>query len=92
MLGRRTAPLEAEVRAGLLHDLPLERGVEYRALPGDPGAVDDVELGLFERRRDLVLHHFTRTRFPYASTPSLSARPPGVVSGFPNMTPIFSRS
>src|SRR3954466_15669996 len=49
--------LEAEVRAGLLDDLPLERGVENRALPGDSGAVDDVELGLLERRRDLVLHH-----------------------------------
>src|SRR3954469_14358104 len=50
----------------------------------------------------------TRTRLPIASTPSFSvsirrmsrrteelnfsARPPGVVSGLPNMTPIFSRS
>src|SRR3954468_7440117 len=49
--------LEAEVRAGLLDDLPLDCGVENRALPGDPGAVDDVELGLLERRRDLVLHY-----------------------------------
>src|SRR6266576_1431758 len=49
--------LEAEVRAGLLDDLPLDCGVENRALPGDPGAVDDVELGLLERRRDLVLDH-----------------------------------
>ena len=48
---------EAEVRAGLLHDLPLERGVEDGALPRDPGAVDDVELRLLERRRDLVLDH-----------------------------------
>src|SRR2546423_7109797 len=49
---------EAEVRAGLLDDLPLERGVENASLPGDPGAVDDVELGLLEGRRDLVLHDF----------------------------------
>ena len=48
---------EAEVRAGLRDDLPVEAGVEHRALPGDPGAVDDVELGLLERRRDLVLDH-----------------------------------
>src|SRR5205823_4030275 len=47
--------LEAEVGARLLDDLPLERGVEHRPLPGDPGAVDDVELGLLERGRDLVL-------------------------------------
>src|SRR5437868_7889625 len=48
---------EAEVRAGLLDDLPLDADVEDGALPGDAGAVDDVELGLLERRRDLVLHH-----------------------------------
>src|SRR5690349_24897303 len=60
--GRVLSPLpealvaEAEVRAGLLHDLPLEAGVENRSFPGDPRAVDDVELGLLERRRDLVLH------------------------------------
>ena len=47
--------VEAEVRAGLLDDLLLEPDVEHRALPGDAGAVDDVELGLLERRRDLVL-------------------------------------
>src|SRR5580765_5237996 len=45
----------AEVRARLLDDLPLERRVEDRALPGNSLAVDDVELGLLERRRDLVL-------------------------------------
>src|SRR5207247_10413552 len=49
--------LEAEVRAGLLDDLPFERRVPHRPLPGDPGAVDDVELGLLEGRRDLVLDH-----------------------------------
>src|SRR5215207_6378376 len=47
--------LEAEVGTRLLDDLALEAGVENRSLPGDPGAVDDVELGLLERRRDLVL-------------------------------------
>src|SRR4051812_44793689 len=47
---------EGEVRTRLLHDLPLDSGVEDGALPGDPGAVDDVELRLLERRRDLVLH------------------------------------
>ena len=35
----------------------LEADLEHRALPGDAVAVDDVELGLLERRRDLVLHH-----------------------------------
>jgi len=48
---------EAEVRAGLGDDLSLERRVEDGALPGDPRAVDDVELGLLERRRNLVLDH-----------------------------------
>jgi hypothetical protein len=37
---------EAEVRARLLHELPLEADVEDAALPGDAVAVDDVELGL----------------------------------------------
>src|SRR5439155_2070631 len=43
-----TEPLvvEAEVRAGLLDDLALDTGVQHGALPGDAGAVDDVELGL----------------------------------------------
>src|SRR5437588_479142 len=50
--------LEGEVRPGLLHDLSIKAGVEHRALPGDPRAVDDVELGLLERRRTLVLHDF----------------------------------
>src|SRR4029079_10643437 len=48
---------EAEVRARLRNDLALDARVEHRALPRDAGAVDDVELGLLERRRDLVLHH-----------------------------------
>src|ERR1044072_4374263 len=46
----------AEVRARLLHELLLEADLEDRALPGDPVAVDDVELRLLERRRLLVLH------------------------------------
>src|SRR2546429_9099866 len=48
---------EAEVRPRLRHDLALEPGVEHGSLPRDARAVDDVELGLLERRRDLVLHH-----------------------------------
>src|SRR5512133_1864780 len=48
---------EAEVRARLRHDLPLEPRVEHGAFPGDTRAVDDVELGLLERRRNLVLDH-----------------------------------
>src|SRR5438034_7977956 len=47
--------VEAEVRPRLLDDLTIEPGLEHGAFPGDPRAVDDVELGLFERRRDLVL-------------------------------------
>ncbi len=47
---------EAEVRARLRDDLALDARVEHRALPGEARAVDDVELGLLERRRDLVLH------------------------------------
>src|SRR6185503_20930005 len=47
---------EAEVRARLRHYFPLEPRVEHRAFPGDAGAVDDAELRLLERRRDLVLH------------------------------------
>src|SRR5262249_8692041 len=58
ILAALTEPLvfEAEVGARLLDDLALERRVQDRAFPGDPRAVDDVELGLLERRRDLVLY------------------------------------
>src|SRR5262245_13959978 len=42
--------------AGLLHDVVLGGGVEHRALLGDALSVDDVELRLTERRRQLVLH------------------------------------
>src|SRR5262249_29653847 len=52
-----TLVAEAEVRARLRDDLPLERRVEHGTLPRDPLAVDDVELGLLERRGDLVLRH-----------------------------------
>src|SRR5689334_6315263 len=51
-----TLVAEAEVRARLRHDLPLDSGVENGALPRDARAVDDVELRLLERWRDLVLH------------------------------------
>src|SRR5213078_1972522 len=61
--------LEAEVRARLLDDLPLERRVEHGALPGDPRAIDDVELGLLERRRNLVLHDL----HPHSITKRLDA-------------------
>src|ERR671930_662608 len=46
----------ALVSAGSASTFPLERRVEHRALPGDSGSVDDVELGRLERRRTLVLH------------------------------------
>ena len=46
---------EAEVRARLRDDLALDARVEDGALPRDPLAVDDVELGLLEGRGDLVL-------------------------------------
>src|SRR3990170_4457385 len=47
---------KAEVGTRLLHDLPLECDVEDSPLPRDSRPVDDVELGLLERRGDLVLH------------------------------------
>src|SRR6266576_2908907 len=48
---------EAEVRARFRDDLPLEPRVEHRTFPGNARAVDDVELGLLERWRNLVLDH-----------------------------------
>src|SRR6266566_3013276 len=42
---------------GLLHEVLLDRGVQDGAFPRDALAVDDVELRLAERRRELVLHH-----------------------------------
>src|SRR6187401_1244158 len=56
--------VEAEVGARLLNDLPLEPSLEDRALPGDPRAVDDVELSLLERRCDLVLHDLDPNAVP----------------------------
>src|SRR5262252_3779100 len=46
---------EGEVRARLGDDLLVEAGLEHRSLPRDAVPVDDVELGLLERRRNLVL-------------------------------------
>src|SRR4029077_16129736 len=44
-------------RARLLDDALLGAEVDELALLRDADAVEDVELGLAERRRDLVLHH-----------------------------------
>src|SRR5690606_5940565 len=41
--------------AGLAHDLVHDAVVDEAALAGDPDAVEDVELGLLEGRRHLVL-------------------------------------
>ena len=41
----------------LLHDPQVDGQVQQRAFTADPLAVHDVELGLAERRRHLVLHH-----------------------------------
>src|SRR5207244_11459193 len=46
-----------EERAGLLHQVVVQREVEQAALAGDPGPVLDVELGLAEGRGYLVLDH-----------------------------------
>src|SRR5439155_3038148 len=48
---------EAEPGAGLLHDVLLDRVIEQLALARDALVVEDVELGLAERRSHLVLHH-----------------------------------
>ena len=50
----RSSPNE-KYEPGLLDDLVLQRHVQHRALPRDALAVGDVELGLLERRRHLVL-------------------------------------
>src|SRR6185436_19196641 len=52
------AELVAVVRVpgtGLAHDALLDADVDERALARDALAVEDVELGLLERRADLVL-------------------------------------
>src|SRR5438477_12735900 len=48
---------ESVPRPGLLDDAVLGRDVDQLSLLGDAGAVQDVELGLAEGRRHLVLHH-----------------------------------
>src|SRR5581483_3657142 len=47
----------AEPGAGLFHDVVIHREVQHVAFARDAFAVEDVELGLAERRRHLVLHH-----------------------------------
>ena len=81
---------------------------EQVAFLEDAFAVNDVELGLAERRCHLVLHHFDLGAISYhciavfngGNTLDIEAdrgiefpgaRPPVVVSGLLNMTPIFSR-
>ena len=94
--------------AGLFDDVPMRRQIEQIAFVADAAVEHDVELGLAERRSDLVLHHagpgaVADGDFPFLDRPrsadvdadrgiELQARPPGVVSGLPNITPIFSRS
>src|SRR5581483_794076 len=48
--------LVGEPGPGLLDDAEVDAEVDDRALPADPLAVHDVELGLLERRGALVLH------------------------------------
>src|SRR5690606_34681799 len=48
-------PLVGEPGTGLAHDPVLHAEVDEPALPGDAPAVEDVELGLLERRGHLVL-------------------------------------
>src|SRR6185503_14389470 len=48
--------LVGEPRARLLHDAELHADIEERSLAADALAVHDVELGLLERRCNLVLH------------------------------------
>src|SRR5262249_18214070 len=57
-------PAEREPRAGLLDDALL--GAEVHEVPfvGDALAVDDVELRLAERRRELVLHDLHARAIP----------------------------
>jgi nicotinamide-nucleotide amidase len=73
----------------------------------DSLSVHDVELGLLERRRHLVLHHLDlgavaddvvavlergdASDVDAHGRVELQRAPPVVVSGLPNMTPIFSR-
>jgi hypothetical protein len=98
---------EAEPCARLLNDAQVERQIEQVAHTRDALAEDDVELRLSEGGATLFLTTLTRVRTPITSLPclilstrrtsrrtdaqNLSARPPGVVSGLPYITPTFSR-
>ena len=97
----------AEPGAGAADDFLLHAQVEDVAFVADAVGVHHVELGDAERRGDLVLddlgpHALADDLFAFleladaadvdaAGGVELEARPPGVVSGLPNMTPIFSR-
>ena len=94
-------------RAGLIDDLVLDGHIEQVAGDRDPLVEHDVELRLLERGRDLVLDDADARAVAHAlladldgpGPPDVEAhgrveleRPPAlVVSGEPNMTPIFSR-
>jgi hypothetical protein len=93
--------------AGLLDDVVGHGEVEHVALAADALAVEDVELGLAEGRGDLVLDDLDLGAVADDDVAlldggdaadvdadrgvELERRPPVVVSGLPNMTPIFSR-
>ena len=47
--------------------------IEQIAFARNAFAVEDVELGLAERRRHFVLHDFHRVREPVTTSPSLMA-------------------
>ena len=64
--------LVGEPRPGLADEALLDTHVDQRALLADALAVEDVELGLLERRRDLVLDDLDPVRLPTASVLSLS--------------------
>src|SRR5687768_11704924 len=72
----------AEVRPGLLDDLPLQPDLEDGALPGDAGAVDDVELRLLERGRDLVLDHLDASTVAVGLGPVLERLDPANVQPY----------
>src|SRR5829696_8023051 len=92
--------------ATLFHSSLSHCQIQQIALARNPFAVHDVELNLTERRRDFVLRHFDLGAIPNdaiaifdcADAADIKSqrrikleRPPVVVSGLPNMTPIFSR-
>jgi two-component system cell cycle sensor histidine kinase/response regulator CckA len=59
-----TCALEVKPRALLVDDAQFDGEVEQRAFARNALVVHDVELGLAERRRDLVLHDLHRVRLP----------------------------